>query len=76
MIKENQVVSNGNAKWQNITSYGYDKNGNRLNRVEYKNVDSNKFNLGMIDVGSNSKGQGISIPIMEKRYILMMVLMS
>lgn len=59
-IKENQVVSNGNAKWQNITSYGYDKNGNRLNRVEYKNknVDSNKFNLGMIDVGSNSKGTG------------------
>ena len=60
LIKENQVVSNGNAKWQNITSYGYDKNGNRLNRVEYKNknVDSNKFNLGMIDVGSNSKGTG------------------
>ena len=60
LIKENQVVSNGNAKWQNIISYGYDKNGNRLNRVEYKNknVDSNKFNLGMIDVGSNSKGTG------------------
>ena len=60
LIKENQVVSNGNAKWKNITSYGYDKNGNRLNRVEYKNknVDSNKFNLGMIDVGSNSKGTG------------------
>ena len=60
LIKENQVVSNGNAKWQNITSYGYDKSGNRLNRVEYKNknVDSNKFNLGMIDVGSNSKGTG------------------
>lgn len=60
LIKENQVVSNGNAKWQNITSYGYDKNGNRLNRVEYKNknVDSNKFNLGMIDVGSNSRGTG------------------
>ena len=60
LTKESQIVSNGSTKWQNITTYGYDKNGNRLNRVEYKNknVDSNKFNLGMIDVGSNSKGTG------------------
>ena len=60
LTKESQVINDVSAKWQNITTYGYDKNGNRLNRVEYKNknVDSNKFNLGMIDVGSNSKGTG------------------
>ena len=50
LTKESQIVSNGSTKWQNITIYGYDKNGNRLNRIKYKqNVDNTKFKLNLTD---------------------------
>ena len=33
-----------------VTTYGYDKNGNRLNRIKYKqNVDNTKFKLNLTD---------------------------
>ena len=50
LTKESRIVSNGSTKWQNITTCGYDKNGNRLNRIKYKqNVDNTKFKLNLTD---------------------------